>query len=158
MPQEEFLKAKNYALRLIAIRPRSEKEIKQKLSYYLHKKYLPENLAGQIIAHLKEFNFINDLEFTKWWFDQRRSASIRGNKIIEYELKLKGISPDIIKELLATFSEEEELEKAKKVIAKFLRIKSAKVSNQILKMKLENLLFRRGFTSSIIKKAIDDCL
>ena len=158
MDDEGLIKAKNYALRLIAIRPRSEREIKDKLTIYLRKKGLPGKLIEVVVSHLKEFDFINDTDFAKWWIMQRGTSAIRGSKIITLELKSKGVSSDIITELLPNPDDNQELEKAKIVISKSLRRKYSSFSPQIVKMKLANLLFRRGFTSQVIRKAIDETI
>lgn len=158
MADEDYLKVKNYALKLLSFRPRSVSEVKNKLSSYLKKKNLPENLEDKVILDLQKLNFLNDLDFAVWWIDQRKKNSIRGNKIVKLELRAKGLSSDLINEVLNCESTDEELNKALKIIEKHIVRSPKNLSAFNLKIKLNNLLLRRGFEYEIIKNAIDLCL
>lgn len=155
MTDEDYLKVKNYALKLLAFRPRSVFEVKNKLSSYLKKKNLPENLEDKVISDLQKLNFLNDLDFAAWWIDQRKKNSIKGNKIVKLELRAKGLSSDLINEVLASGSKDEELNKALKIIEKHVIRSPKNLSAFNLKIKLNNLLLRRGFDYDVIKQAID---
>lgn len=158
MADEDYLKVKNYALKLLAFRPRSVFEVRNKLSSYLKKKNLPENLEDKVILDLQKLNFLSDVDFAAWWIDQRKKNSIRGNKIVKLELRAKGLSSDLINEVLASGSKDEELNKALKIIEKHIVRLPKNLSAFNLKIKLNNLLLRRGFEYEIIKNAIDLCL
>lgn len=150
MNDEDFLKAKDYCLKLLSIRPRSISEISYKLRFFLKKKNLPENLQEKVISRLLELNLLNDLEFTKWWLDQRSKSSIRGKNWVRQELLSKGINREIIADLLDKQGNETELLKARKIINK-------KIST-MPKENLKQYLFRRGFSFDVIKKAIDETI
>lgn len=158
MTDEDFQKVKNYALKLLSFRPRSVSEVRNKLSSYLKKKNLPENLEDKVILDLQKLNFLSDVDFAVWWIDQRKKNSIRGNKIVKLELRAKGLSSDLINEVLRSESKDEELNKALKIIEKFVVRSPKNLSAFNLKIKLNNLLLRRGFEYEIIKNAIDLCL
>ena len=158
MSFDGYLLAKNYAFKLLSFRPRSVEEIKTKLNGYLHKKGFKSILSEKIIGELKEQNYLNDLEFTKWWIGQRSNSAIRGVRVIKMELKSKGISPDIIESVLNSKSKENETQKAAKTLEKLLRKLPKSLSSIELRVKLNNHLLRRGFDFETTKKAIDEIL
>jgi len=157
MNDEEFEKVKDYALRFLSFRPRSSQELKQRLKIYLAKKNLSEDLIEKVIAFLREKNFINDVEFAKWWAAARKSQTIKGINAIRLELVAKGINKDIIDEILVSVDGSTELQKAIIIINRKLPLFRKSYPKNLLKLKLGRLLFNRGFSSDVIKKAIDEC-
>ena len=77
----------NRVLRFLSFRPRSEKEIRD----YLNNKQVNPLVSQKIIDKLVENKFLNDLEFAKWWIEQRTLTTPRAWRIIKIELKQKGI-------------------------------------------------------------------
>src|SRR5690348_12215412 len=141
------------ALQFLKLRPRSEKEVRDNLL----KKKAPENQIDTIIGVLKEQKFLNDYDFAKWWIEQRTTFRPKGWYVIEQELKLKGISHEIIKSFAQEKSEDADLESAKRLIERQLR-KYQGLSRQELYNKLGGYLSRRGFNYEVIKACIDSVL
>lgn len=143
----------NRALRFLSFRPRSEKEIID----YLKKKQVDSNTSQKVILKLKESNFLNDVEFAKWWVEQRTLIKPRAWRIIKIELKQKGISSEIIEELNINSESEEEndLTMAIKLTQKRLpRYKN--LSRQDLYQKLGKYLAYKGFDWETVKRSIDE--
>ena len=92
----DFEKFYNSALRFLSFRPRSENEVRDNL---LEKKAVQE-IIEKIILKLKEHNFINDLEFAKHWIESRIRFKPRSSRLIQMELKQKGIAQDLIDNLI----------------------------------------------------------
>ncbi len=107
-PLEYFL---NRAIKLLSYRPRSVAEISLRLR---HASALPSQI-DQVIAKLTALDLLDDLKFSRWWVDQRVNASPRGNIALNQELGQKGVSRDIIEQVLLSF--EAEVALAKKVPA-----------------------------------------
>lgn len=150
---DEFEKYLNKALHFLSFRPRSEKEIRDKL---LSKK-APEEIIERIINSLKEHKFLNDEDFAKWFIEQRLRFRPKGMRIIKMELKQKGISKDIIESVIqnSEFIIQNDLESAKKLVEKkFDKYKD--LEKQAIYQKLGAFLARRGFDWGTIKKSIDD--
>src|SRR4051812_9407807 len=84
----------NYAraVKNLARRPRSEKEVRDNL---LKKKGTPE-VIEKVIAKLKEQRFLNDEEFATWWIEQRTRITPRSMRLIRMELIQKGIDKETI--------------------------------------------------------------
>ena len=148
MADEGFIKAKNYALKLLSFRPRSIQEISYKLRNYLIKKNLSPDLEEKVVTSLTSLNLLNDEDFAAWWLMQRKNASIRGNKIIKMELRSKGVAQDVIDQVLKNENQDAEIAKAQILVKKKL--------TKMPKQKLQKLLLRRGFDFDIIRRAIDE--
>ncbi len=84
------------AMRLLSYRPRSEAEIRERL----RKAGVEEPIIDQVILKLRENNLINDEEFSKEWIDNRSTFRPRSKRMLQMELKQKGIPQDIIKKTL----------------------------------------------------------
>ncbi|OGG08023.1 hypothetical protein A3D05_00600 [Candidatus Gottesmanbacteria bacterium RIFCSPHIGHO2_02_FULL_40_24] len=155
MDDDELQKVKNYALKLLSFRPRSSFELKKKLDFYILKKKLPPNLTSVVLKDLKKINLVNDKEFAEWWIEQRTVYSIRGEKIIRYELQIKGIGRDLIDDLLSSQEKGTEITKAEKIIDKQMKKLSLETDRRLFIEKLKMHLLRRGFSWSVTHKVID---
>ncbi len=150
---DDFEKYYNKALRFLSYRPRSEKEIIDKLK----SKKASEEVIKKIIIKLKEYKFLDDFEFAKAWVNSRIKIKPRGWRVIQNELKLKGISKEIIDKIYDSGTVIDELEMAKKLVEKKIsRYKN--LPKQEVYQKIGRFLASKGFNWDIIKKSIDEVL
>ena len=148
---DELDKFYNSSLRFLSYRPRSEKEVRDKLK---SKKASPE-IIEKTIAKLKEKKFINDEEFAKWWIESRLMLKPRSLRLIKMELKQKGIPDETISNFKFLISND--LEQTKKLVEK--RIKRFKgLPKQEIYQKLGRYLASKGFDWDTIKQSIDESL
>jgi regulatory protein len=140
------------ALKFIAIRPRSQKEIIS----YLQKKS-PKNQEKQklVLEELSKLGLVNDEAFVDWWLEQRETFRPKGKRVLKMELRFKGIENDLIERSLADKVNEEALAK-KSALPKIPSLKDLSLIEQ--KKKLVGFLSRRGFDWSVIKKTLDEIL
>ena len=80
------------------------------------KKKLGEEERERIIKRLKEEKLIDDLEFARWFLEQRQIFRPKGSYALKQELRQKGIGEKIIDQVLP--NREEELSLAKKALVK----------------------------------------
>ncbi|MDP2585707.1 MAG: RecX family transcriptional regulator [Candidatus Levybacteria bacterium] len=147
----DFERFYNKALEFLSYRPRSEKEVREKLKT---KKVEPSTI-DRIIAKLIDKKFIDDEEFAKGWIDSRLRFKPRSARLIKLELKQKGISPETVDNLELTI--EDDLESARKLVEKRLgRVKN--LPKQKIYEKTGRYLASKGFNWDIIKKSIDEAL
>lgn len=140
----------NLCIRYLSYRPRSEKEIID----YLTKKKIDEEIQRQIINKLKTYNFINDLEFVKFWIEQRVKFKHKPLRAIEYELKQKGIDGNLINDAMGKFDKNVfDLENAKKLAERKLDF-YRNLDPKKRKEKVMNYLLRKGFSYDVVKKAL----
>lgn len=152
---DEFEKFYNKALKFLSYRPRSEKEIRDKL---IGKK-APLEIIEKIIVKLKEHNFINDEEFAKWWIEQRTNFKKISLRFIRMELRQRGINDEIIESKFSDLKHEivSDLDRAKQLVkVKIEKLKG--LSRQEVYKKLGGFLARRGFDWDTIKQSIDESL
>ncbi len=153
----------NFALRFLSYRPRSEKEVRDRLKLKIQNskvKITTQNskVIDGVIQKLKEKKFINDEEFAKGWIESRLRFKLRSLRLIKMELKQKGIDTETINNLI---NDEglmiNDLENAKKLIEK--RIERLKgLNRQKIYEKLGRYLASKGFNWDIVKKSIDEVL
>jgi len=147
---DSLQKAKNYAFLLLKFRPRSEKEIYQRLK----KKKFDDRIIKETIAFLKDKDFINDNYFAKAWVESRLKRPL-GLRRIKQELRIKGIGKEIIDsqidEIKKNYSEED-------IVAEIARERFNRLKNiepEKAKRRLYAYLLRRGFSPEIVIDVIN---
>ena len=148
----DFEKFYNKSLEFLSYRPRSEKEVRDKLKT----KNVEPEIIDKIILKLKEKKFINDEEFARAWIESRLRFKPRSIRLIEFELKHKGIDNELIDRLIhnSEFIIQNDLESAKKLAEKRIgRLKG--LSKNEIYQKLGRYLASKGFNWDTVKKAID---
>ena len=128
---------------------RSEKELRERLK----KKKFNDEAIRETIAFLKDKNFINDCTFAHKWLESRIRKPL-GLRKIKQELKIKGISPEIIDKefnaLKVNYSEEN-------VLLRIIKEKSDKLKTldpQKAKRRIYAYLLRRGFSPETVIEAM----
>ena len=156
MEDENYQKVRDHALKLLSFRPRSTKEVSVKLQKFTAKRDFPNEIIGKVINELTEQKFLDDKEFVRWWVDQRQSYRPKGARAIKMELLCKGIEKEVIDEILSTNDGEKisEYDLAKKVVDKKI-VHFKHLPQEKLKIKVRDLLARRGFDWETIRKVID---
>lgn len=143
-------KLKERALRLLSIRPRSEKELKEKLRL----KGAGLKLIEDVISDLKEKELIDDQKFAYSWASSRISNKPMGKFLLKQELFKKGIKKETIDQVINdTYKEEEELELARTLLLKKSRIYK-NWDDLKTKKRMADLLLRRGFPYEVVKQAV----
>ena len=148
MDDEILQKLIAHAISYVSFRLRSAKEIHEYLSKRIkgNKEYV--RLAE---SRLKELGYIDDEMYAKRFIESRNRSRPKGKKLIQMELKRKGISSDIIENIDGS----NDLELARGVAQKkYLLWKKLPVLEQ--KKKLFGLLQRRGFSSTVVFRVIDE--
>lgn len=110
-----YSRAKEYAFKLLTFRPRTKKEIEDKLAG----KNYPAEIIRQIVQMLENYNLVNDEEFAELWIRDRCKVRSYGRWRIKHELALKGIDRALIDEQVnRLISDEEEFEMARRLVEK----------------------------------------
>ncbi|MEK6564772.1 MAG: regulatory protein RecX [Candidatus Omnitrophota bacterium] len=143
---------RNYVWRLLKLRPRSELELRGKLKF----KNFEAALIDELVRYFKENGYINDREFANFWIEGRLSKPL-GFKAIQRELELKGVSDELIRELISLKKKEvNEVCLARELTQRqFNKLKERKEPAEKIKPKLYGYLTRRGFSRETIAKVMD---
>jgi len=149
--QDQANKALQKCFRLLGLRPRSEKELRDRLK----EKQFDPKIIDQTIKKVAELGYLNDAEFTRAFIEMKKS---KGRIAIRLELRRKGVDEEIIKDSLAKYySGEEEIESALNLAQKKLRTYK-KLPLLKIKQKLSQYLASRGFGWDIIKNVLRQIL
>ena len=147
---EEKKKINDNALRYLANRAHSEKELTLKLK---HKGYA-EALIGEIISDLKQTKFVNDQEFALSFARNRLISKPMGEHLLRQELWQKGIEKKIIDSTITqVFSEQPQEELSLNLIKKF-KSRYKTLDSTAQKKKLHDFLVRRGFSWDVVNEVI----
>jgi regulatory protein len=150
----------NKALHFLGYRPRSEKEIRDHLTYKgklgdletEEEKLEYLESIEQALKKLKELGYLNDKEFAAWWVKERGETKSVSERILKNELLMKGVDREILAEALKSVDSEED--KAMKIATKKARFMQ-KLDKNEFRLKLSQFLDRKGFEWETVKKVVD---
>lgn len=151
--EESKIRCKSSALKIIERSYKTEKEVIEKLK----EKGYEDSAINKSIEFLKEYNFINDVKYTKTYIKDKLNSV--GSQKIKYTLLQKGIAKEIIEEELADLNRENEKNTAFNLAKKKLDIIRKKENdNYKISGKLYRYLISKGYeydiTSEVIKEII----
>ena len=136
------------ALRLIAVKDRTEKEIRDRL---LEKGYNADEIESEI-QFLKEYNYINDLRYCEHFANDCVNLKKWGKARIKAELIRKGID----REMAENAAEEASTESDDIVLSQMQkRFKDADMGNPKERARIFGYFARRGFSPEEIKGAMN---
>ncbi|WP_312652990.1 recombination regulator RecX [Proteiniclasticum sp.] len=148
--EDEYIKAKDVALRHIELSIKTVKQVEDKLR---DKEYSEETIE-RVIAFLHEYRLLDDLKYAQTFLKEKLRS--RGIKKARFELQAKGISKENIElamESVSTSSVEEDacLKIAQK---KYDQLKKREQDEYKLKNKLYTFLAGKGFEYDLISSTL----
>lgn len=141
-------KSYNFAIRYLALRPRSIKEVRD---YLVVRKGFPENDVKTAIDRLLSENYLDDNDFAQMWVRNRMLLSPKSERVLRLELIKKGIDNAIIDSVLSEMDEADKLKALEGIILK--KVRTSKYAD---KQKLTEYLSRQGYNYGLIKEAYED--
>ena len=147
--EDERARAHEAALVFLSYRPRSEREVRDRLK----KKDVPEPIADVVIERLRELRLVDDQQFARYWVEQRQAHRPLGVRLLRQELQQKGIARETTAEALqqsdATADPIEAACRAGRRKARSL----AALDERSFDQKLGQFLLRRGFDFETARSA-----
>jgi regulatory protein len=148
--EEERTKAMKFAMKLLGLRRRSEKELLKRLE----EKGYKDDIAQEVMAEMQRFGYLDDSQFAESYINDRMRFRPAGRFVIRMELKGRGLSDSVIEEKLdELLPREEELRLASSLAEKKLRTLDRRDEKKA-RLKLLNFLKSKGFSSDIISQAV----
>lgn len=135
------------AVGLVSRRPRSEREIRERLK----RKNVPDETQEVVIARLHEARLLDDMAFARSWVENRITFRPRSAWAIKTELMKKGVSSEKIDEVLEGFDDEAAVFQAASVGARKYR----NLDRELFRKRLGAYLARRGFQYHLIGPAVE---
>lgn len=147
--QDALESAYQAALRYIALRPRSEKEVRQ----YLERRGLGREAVEGLLSRLEERGWIDDRAFAAFWLDNREAFRPKGRWALRAELYEKGVAEETIEAVLAPLDEEESaMRAAEKALNRYVTL-----DRDTFYRRLMGYLQRRGFALDVCRRTVE-CL
>lgn len=142
---QKKLKALDKALRMLALRDHSEREIVEKLA----RSGYEEREIAETMARLFEYHLLDDAAFAEKWAAGRSKRGL-GPWRIRQELRQKGIGGEEIDAALSEIDEDAALAAAVLLARKYLARGDANARRRAL-----DALKRRGYAYGVAQKAIE---
>lgn len=127
----------------------SEKGLKD----YLKKKGFDFSVIQKTVQKLNEYGFVDDEKFAKNYFESLSNS--KGKRAIAQKLKQKGVSAEIVENLLENVDDEAELEKAKTLAEKFVKNRQ---NEPKLQQKCIAHLIYKGYDYNVAQQATKSAL
>lgn len=154
---EELVSARATALRFLATRPRTVREVHDKLR---ERKFADEQIQ-RVISDLRSSGLLNDTEFTRTFIRDSLALKPSGRILLKRKLLLLGIDKSTVESAFEELSPSaKQEEQAWKAAQQFLRRQEKRVSQDPLKLRqrLTGFLARRGFTWDLIEPVVSRAL
>ena len=134
------------ALRFLGARPRSEREIRDRLARH----EFDVMVVDRVIERLRRIQLVDDAAFATYWVEQRATHRPRGARLLKQELRHKGVSQEVLAEALPADDDEEGAYRAAQRKATSLRA----LDERTFKQRLGSFLQRRGYGYETIRPVV----
>ncbi|MBI4549346.1 MAG: regulatory protein RecX [Candidatus Omnitrophica bacterium] len=108
MEDSPYQKAFDHALKLLAIRKRTVRQ----LEHRLEEKSFDSSVIREVVARLKENKLLDDSDFAREFVTEKMSRGSAGRLKLTAALRQKGISESIVKKTVAELDPEAEYQAA----------------------------------------------
>ncbi|MGI9252781.1 MAG: regulatory protein RecX [Thermomicrobiales bacterium] len=149
---DERARAATAALAFLAYRPRSEKEVRDRLK---QKGYSPLAI-DHAIEKLAGWRYLDDEDFARRWVEHRTTHQPRGTRLIEQELRTRGVNRETVRGAI----EDAEIDERAAAI-EVARDRARRYQDDdpaVARRKLAAYLARRGFGWDAVRPALDEVL
>jgi regulatory protein len=149
--KKDSASAKKASFHLLKVRPRSEYELRSRLKL----KGFPGDVIDSAVVELYRIGLLDDLAFARLWVESRIKKPLGLNRL-SYELKVKGIDKEIIKQVV---SEYDSPSKEKEVVRDLLERRLKKISNLDkvkIKSRLWSYFLNKGFSKEIVYDVLNE--
>jgi len=147
---EDLAKAKKYAFSLLKIRPRSEKEIRSRLSG----KNYSDSICDSVLEHLKNGRYVDDLGFAKLLIEKGLGPNTKSKEAIAKDMLDHGLDEGTIEKAFEKENVNDRANAKRLVNDRLDGMKGVPVMK--VKARLYALLLRNGFEAELAEEIIND--
>ena len=119
----------------------------------LKKKLVPDEVIDRLLDRLVAQRLIDDRTFALEWSQLRHRSKGLSRRVLAQELRKKAIAQEIIDEVLAEISRDDEIVAARNLVAKKLR-SLTRFDSDVQYRRAHAFLARKGYSSSVISEAL----
>ncbi len=148
----EVERATDAALRFLAYRPRSIREVTDRL----RQRGYSDQAIDATIEKLRGWRYLDDREFARFWVENRLENRPAGSRRLRQELRQKGVDGEVVDQTIEETEVDElpaAIELARKRVARLREL-----DPMVQRQRLAGFLQRRGYGWDIVKPAIDQVL
>jgi regulatory protein len=149
---DEGSRATDAAVQFISHRPRSEREVRDRL----RKREYSEAAIEIALEKVRGWGYVNDHSFAEFWVDNRVQHRPRGARMLSQELRQKGVDRNVIEQVLEETDLNEHaaaLDLARKRVPRL-----ANLEPDVRKRRLSDYLARRGYGWDVIGPVLREVL
>ena len=147
--EDQRLGAVEAALKLLAMGPRSEHDLRDRLK---GRRGFTSEATEHAVRRMKELGYLNDASFARYYVEARQ-ASPRSKRALAFELSRKGIDKQHVETALEEHSDAESAYEAAQRRLRALR----DADKQTFERRLGSFLASRGFGYGIARSTITRC-
>src|SRR5688572_21887193 len=152
--------AMEMAARFLATRPRTRWELERRL----RRGGVDDKVLAATLVRLGQLGYLDDAAFARWWGEQRDRHAPRGHRMIEAELRQRGVPREVIELYRDTHAAPEraaedeglpadESDRAREALDRHLRGRPMPTDAKALQ-RIGMYLMRRGFDSDTVRATI----
>ena len=133
--------------RLLATRPRTEKELGDRLA---RAGFEPDVIASAL-ERLRDLGLVDDAEFARQWVEERAGRKLLSARVLRDELRAKGVEAGVADDVIGAAGLDEEAQ-AVELAAKLVRkVASKPLAEQF--SRIRQMLARRGYSNEAAEMA-----
>lgn len=144
---DPYSEAMSIALYALAPRAKSRDELFKQLL----KRGIDRETANSVLDSLELQGLLNDLEFAKLWSESRQRSKKLSKRVIAGELRGKGVSQDVINEVIESIDDETEYHQAF-LLAQRKYNSIRHLDPEVIYRRISGLLARKGYGHGICAK------
>lgn len=141
-------RARETALGLLALRPRSEQELRERLE-----RRFPAEVVAATVSALIGSSLLDDDAFARWWTDQRTRDKPMAAAMIVAELREKGVCAESIDRAVASVDDEANVLSLARSLSRTMRSAGSGDYERFLR-RFGGRMARRGYSDELVWSAL----
>jgi regulatory protein len=150
---DAYDRAKQAAIRLLELRPRSQREIQDRL----RQRGFTSDTIGQVVARLGEAGLIDDQAFAHYLAEQRTRQAQRGSVAIKQDLQRHGIANHTIQQVMQSHADHTNDTAGAERHAQKLIPRLQHLDRDTFVRRLTGALQRRGYPTDVVRTVVRTC-
>jgi regulatory protein len=148
--EDQRLGAVQAALRLLAAGPRSERDLRQRLT---RQRGFRNEAVDHAIRRMRDLGYLDDAAYARFWVESRQASTPRSKRALQFELSQRGVSREHAERVLEDRSDADAAYEAAK-----RRLRSLGGLDYItFERRLGTFLNSRGFPYGVARYTIQRC-
>ena len=144
--------AREICLRLLAVRPRTRKE----LATALARRGVGEEVAERVLDRYDEVGMVDDAAFARAWVTSRHQGRGLARRALANELRQRGVAGEVTASALEELDEETEVATARDIVARKLRV--TRGEPEAVFRRLVAMLARKGYPAGVAVRVVKEAL